>query len=153
VEQPQEDPLPQQANPGSCGQASGVPNHCNNKLINIVKQQLPQGFEAWRNVALLYQYVSNEIELCRGEDICDNWVRKLYNNFKKPTGKPGDISDHTCCCLAIEHWVQCRVSAAMLGASSGKSFCDNDQGSKESDDFSFGGSGQPLGGSSKCSKE
>jgi hypothetical protein len=51
-------------------------------LINIVKEQLPQGLEAWRNVATLYQSAANKKELRRGEDIRDNWVRKLCNNFK-----------------------------------------------------------------------
>jgi hypothetical protein len=49
-------------------------------------QQLPQGAEAWRNVALLYQNASNERDLCKGEDICDDWVRIL--------GATSDESDH-----------------------------------------------------------
>jgi hypothetical protein len=60
---------------------SGVLNYFNDILIDIVKQQLLQGAEAWRTVALLYQNASNERDLCRGEDICDNWVRKLCNNY------------------------------------------------------------------------
>jgi hypothetical protein len=115
-------------------------NYRNEVLINIVKQQLPQGLEALRNVACLYQNAFNENELRRGEDICDNWVRKLCNNFKKPTGKPGNLIDRIYCCLAIEHWIQYRASVAILGASSGESLNENNQGSKESDDFSFGGS-------------
>jgi hypothetical protein len=141
MEQPLEDPPPQQANPHSRGWSSGILNYHNNILINIVEQQLSQGLEAWRNAACLYQNASNENELCRGEDICDNWVRKLCNNFKKPTGKPGNLTDRIYCCLAIERWIQRRASAAILGASSGKPLHKNDQGSKESDDFSFGGSG------------
>jgi hypothetical protein len=93
MEQPQEHPPKQQANPRSRGRSSGTPNYRNDVLINIVKQQLPQGLEAWRNVACLYQNASKENELRRGEDIRDNWVRKLCNNFKKPTGKPGDLTD------------------------------------------------------------
>ena len=134
MEQPEERPPTQQVNPRSPGRSSGTPNYPNGILINIVEQQLPQGLEAWRNVACLYQNASNENELRRGEDICDNWVRKLCNNFKKPTGKPGDLTDRIYYYLAIEHWIQRRASAAILGASSGKSLNKNNQGSKESDD-------------------
>jgi hypothetical protein len=81
------------------------------------------------------------MDLCRGEDICDNWVSKLCMNFKKPTGKPGNTSDRIYHCLAIVRRIQRRLSAAILGVSSGKSFHDNYQGSKESDNFSFGGCG------------
>ena len=141
TEQPQEDPPTQQANPRSRGRSSGIPNYCSDILINIVKEQLPQGLEAWRNVACLYQSASNENELRRGEDIRDNWVRKLCNNFKKPTGKPGDLTDRIYRCLAIERRIQRKASAAILGASSGESSNENDHGSKDSDNFSFGGGG------------
>ena len=141
MEQPEEHPPTQQVNPRSRGQSSGTPNYRNDILINIVEQQLPQGLEAWRNVACLYQNAAKEKELRRGEDIRDNWVRKLCNNFKKPTGKPGNITDRIYHCLAIERRIQRKASAAILGASSGESLNENDQGSKESDDFSYGGSG------------
>jgi hypothetical protein len=78
--------------------------------------------------------------LCRGEDICDNWVRKLCNNFKKPTGWPGNNSDQIFCCLKIEHQIQCKAIAAILGATSGESDHDNNIGSRESDNFSIGSS-------------
>ncbi len=136
MEQPEEHPPTQQVNPRSRGRSSGTANYRNDILINIVEQQLPQGLEAWRNVASLYQNASNENELHRGDDIRDNWVRKLCNNFKKPTGKPGDLTDRIYCCLAIERRIQRRVSAAILGASSGESENENDLGSKDSDDFS-----------------
>ena len=140
--QVQEHPPTQQANPRSSrGRSSGTPNYRNDILINIVEQQLPQGLEAWRNVACLYQSAANENELRRGEDIRDNWIRKLCNNFKKPTGKPGDLTDRIYRCLAIEHRIQRRASAAILGASSGESENDNDIGSRNSDDFSYGGGG------------
>ena len=44
---------------------SESPNYRNDILINIVEQQLPQGLEAWRNVACLYQTAANENELRR----------------------------------------------------------------------------------------
>jgi hypothetical protein len=65
----------------------------------------------------------------------------LCNNFKQPTGKPGNTTDRIYCCLAIERRIQRKASAAILGASSGKSSNEDDQGSKDSDDFSFGGRG------------
>jgi hypothetical protein len=66
-----------------------------------------------------------------GEDICDNWVRKLCNNFKKPTGGPGDNSDRIFRCLEIERQIQRKANAAILGVTSGESDHDNDKGSRE----------------------
>jgi hypothetical protein len=139
MEPPQEAP-PQQANQRPRGCSSGVPNNRNDILIDIVEQQLPQGLEAWRNVALLYQNASNERDLCRGEDIRDNWVRKLCNNFKKPTGRPSDNLDLIFHCLEIEPQIQCKANVAILGATSGESDHDNNIGSRESDNFSLGSS-------------
>ncbi len=68
----------------------------NNILINIVEEHLPQGLEAWREVALAYQRESGEATLCRGEDLRDNWIKKLCNRMQKPTGKP---SKHCDCIL------------------------------------------------------
>jgi hypothetical protein len=138
MELPQEAPAPQQANQRPRGHSSGVLNYPNNILIDIVEQQLPQGAEAWRNVALLYQNASNERDLCRGEDIRDNWVRKLCNNFKKPTGQPGNNLDRIFRCLEIEHQIQRKANAAILGVTSGESDHDNNIGSRESDNFSIG---------------
>jgi hypothetical protein len=83
-----------QAQGGCVGCTGGVPNYQNDILISIVKQYLPQGLEAWREVALVYQRESMEATLCRGEDLWDNWNRKLCNRMQKPTGKPGALSDH-----------------------------------------------------------
>ncbi len=47
----QEDPTPKQANARLRGCSSGIPNYCNDLLIDIVKQLLPQGVEAWRRVS------------------------------------------------------------------------------------------------------
>jgi hypothetical protein len=38
----------------------GVPNYKNDTLIDIVERMLPQGLEAWREVALAYQRETNE---------------------------------------------------------------------------------------------
>jgi hypothetical protein len=131
MEPPQEAPTPQQADQRPRGHSSGVLNYCNDILIDIVEQQLPHGAEAWRNIALLYQNVSNERDLCRGEDIRDDWVRKLCNNFKKPTGRPGDNLDQIFRCLKIERQIQHTANAAILGVTSGES-------GHELDNFSIG---------------
>jgi hypothetical protein len=82
-----------QAQGGHVGRAGGVPNYQNDILISIVEQYLPQGLEAWREVALVYQRESMEATLCQGEDLQDNWNRKLCNHMQKPMGKPGALSD------------------------------------------------------------
>ncbi len=87
---------------------------------------------------MLYQNASNEKDLCRGENICDNWVKKLCNNFKKPTGWPGDNSDRIFCCLKIERQIQRKANAVILGATSAELDHDNNIGSREPDNFSLG---------------
>ncbi len=44
-----------QAQGGRGGRAGGSPNYRNDILIHIVKQYLPLGLEAWREIALVYQ--------------------------------------------------------------------------------------------------
>ena len=95
------------------GRPSGVRNYQNNVLIDIVERLLPQGLEGWREVALEYQRESNEPVLRRGEDVRDNWVKKLCKNMKKlcknmkkPTGTPGDLRDRHFRCLRIERRIQ-----------------------------------------------
>jgi hypothetical protein len=66
-----------QARRGHGGRSGGVPNYRNNILIEVVELYLPQGLKAWRAVALAYQRKSMETVLCRGEDLWDNWNRKL----------------------------------------------------------------------------
>ncbi len=135
MEQPPGTPPPQpplqQANPRIRGRSSGVPNYHNDILIDIVEQQLPQGLEAWRKVDLAYQMASKEVELCRGENIRDNWVRKLCNNFKRPTGRPGELHDRIYCCMEIERRIKSKANAAILGVSSAKSDHVNDQRSRD----------------------
>ena len=72
-------------------------------LIDIVERLLPQGLEAWREVAVVYQRESNEGTLHQGEDLRDNWTRKLCNRMQKRTGKLGLISNRIYCCIATEH--------------------------------------------------
>ena len=64
------------------GRPSGTPNYRNDILIDIVERLLPHGLEAWRQVALEYQSGSAEANLHRGEDLCDNWNKKLCNRMQ-----------------------------------------------------------------------
>ncbi len=53
-----------EARGGHGGRAGGVPNYKNDILIDIVERYLPQGLEAWRDVALAYQRETFETTLC-----------------------------------------------------------------------------------------
>jgi len=121
------------------GRPPGAVNYQNNVLIAIVERLLPQGLEGWREVALEYQRESNEGVLRRGEDVRDNWVKKLCKNMKKPTGKPGDLRDRHFRCLGIERRIQDRANAAILGIDSAESSHASDDGSKTSDIDNDGG--------------
>jgi hypothetical protein len=116
------------------GRPPGAINYQNNVLIAIVERLLPQGLEGWREVALEYQRQTGEAVLRRGEDVRENWVKKLCKNMKKPTGKPGDLLDRHFRCLAIERRIQDRANAAILGVRSAESSHRSDDGSKESYD-------------------
>jgi len=120
-----------QARGGRGGCSGGVPNYRNDILINVVEEYLPQpqGLEGWRGVALAYQRESMEVTLRRGEDLRDNWNRKLWNRMQKPTGKPGVLSDHIYRCIAIERRIPDEANVAILGvdlAESGHSQGDGD---------------------------
>ena len=70
-----------QARGGRAGRPVGAPNYKNDILIEIVELYLPQGLEAWRAVATAYQRESMETVFCRGEDLRDNWNKKLCNRM------------------------------------------------------------------------
>jgi hypothetical protein len=73
------------------GRPIGAPNYKNDILIEVVELYLPQGLEAWRAVALAYQRESMETVLRRGEDLRDNWNKKLCKNpiwRKRPRPPP-----------------------------------------------------------------
>ncbi len=82
-----------QAQGGHVGRARGVPNYKNDIIINIVEQLLPHGLEVWWQVAAEYQRESGETTLHQGEDLQENWNKKLWNCMQKPTGKPGVLQD------------------------------------------------------------
>ena len=48
-------------------------------------------------------------------------MRKLCNNFKKPTGKPCELRDCIFCCISIECRIQFAAIVAILGVSSAES--------------------------------
>ena len=117
-----------QAQVGRVGRSGGVSNYRNDILINVVEEYLPQGLEAWRGVALAYQRELMEVNFCWGEDLWDNWNRKLCNRMQKPTGKPGVLSDRIYRCIAIECRIQDEANAAILGTDSAESGHSGDDG-------------------------
>jgi hypothetical protein len=117
-----------QAQGGCVGCAGGVPNYKNDIFISIVEQYLPQGLEAWREVALVYHRESMEATLCRGEDLWDNWTRKPCNRMQKPTGKPGAVSNRIFQCMEIERHIQ-EANRAILGVDSVESGHSRNDGS------------------------
>ncbi len=82
---------------------------------------LPNGDEAWHQVAVAYKAESGEHKLCMEEDLRNNWVRKLYYNFKKPRGSTGDITNWIHQCIEIEKHIQHQSNSGILGASLAKS--------------------------------
>ena len=71
---------------GGGGRRQGIPNYNNRILLPIIEEILPNGSEAWRLVAAAYKEQSGEDNLRLEDDLKRNWVCKLCNNMKKPTG-------------------------------------------------------------------
>ena len=92
---------------------AGVPNYRNDLLIPIIERLLPQGAEGWRQVATAYHVASKETDLRDADALRDNWVRKLCNNFKKPTGRTGENRDRIARCIAIERSLMCEKKQAV----------------------------------------
>jgi len=106
---------------GRRGRAAGTRNYRNDLLIPIVEGILPQGAEGWRLVAASYKTASGEPDLRDHEALRENWVKKLCNNFKKPTGRTGENGDRIARCIEIERRIQEAANAAILGVSSAES--------------------------------
>ena len=102
------------------GRKRGLPNYQNDKLIPIIERILPNGSEVWRLVAIAYKEESGESELRTEIDLKRNWLRKLCNNYKKPTGATIEIGDRINCCIEIDQHIHRSTNLGMLGASSGK---------------------------------
>ena len=92
------DPAPRRGGRQPCR-----PNYQNNVLIRTGERILPNGNEGWCLVALVYQQESGEEILHSEDDSKMNWVCKLCNNMKKPTGTMGiDAKDCINHCIEIE---------------------------------------------------
>jgi hypothetical protein len=121
---PSESKNPSQENGGSQhkrkGRIRGLPNYQNDKLIPIIEHILLNGSKAWRLVAIAYKEASGESELRTEIDLKRNWLRKLCNNYKKPTGATGGIEDRVNRCIEINRCIQCSTNSGLLGASSGE---------------------------------
>ena len=144
-----------EARGGRGGRVGGVPNYRNEILIEIVERHLPQGLEAWREVALAYQRETNEPTLHRGEDLHDNWNKKLCNRMQKPTGKPGALTERIFRCIAIERRIQDEATAAVLGIDSAESNHSRDDGSGSllEIDVVAGGGGSSHGNAVPASRD
>ncbi len=106
-----------------------MPNYKNDILIDIIERILPPGLEAWQSVTALYQRKSGETTLRHGEDLRDNWNKKLCNRMQMPTGKPVAQRDRIFRCIAIERRIQDEANAAILGVDSSESSHRRDDGS------------------------
>lgn len=120
------------------GRKSGVRNYKNEILIRIIDKERPIGNNMWERVANRYQEESGDADIHEVKDLKDHWIRKLCNNFKKPTGKTGENGDRINQCIEIERAMQLQQEAAVLGASSGEGEEEDDNTSGLED--TFGGS-------------
>ena len=69
--------------------------------------------------SLLPTKKSGEANLRSEDDLKRNWVRKLCNNMKKPTGRSGDgQTDRINRCIEIQRMILDKTSSGILGASS-----------------------------------
>jgi hypothetical protein len=131
------------------GRPSGAKNYRNEILINIIEEARPSGAEGWELVASRYREATNEVEFRDIKDLKEHWVRKLCNNFKKPTGRTGENGDRINRCIEIERAIQVQNEASIMGASSGEREDDgyNSSGVEaEEEDFFDVGGGDNEGG-------
>lgn len=110
-------------------------------LINIIEEQKPKGATGWQNVAILYKNRSNDAIQRDPEDIKRQWIEKLCNKMKKPTGNTGqEAKNRIFRCQQIQLAILRSVDAAMLGGgeesdSGGEDSDDEDEDSEEDDEF------------------
>ena len=95
--------------------AKGAKNYKNDILIPIITEILPNGEFGWAAVTLAYQEQAQENDPCNTDDLKRHWIKNLCQNMKKPTGKPGENSDRTHRCIAIEHKIMEKTQAGMMG--------------------------------------
>jgi hypothetical protein len=120
------------------GRSRGVMNYKNEILINIISNLLPNDEYAWQAVATAYHAESGETDICDTSDLKKHWHKVLCNGGKKPTGKPGAVTDRIFGCIAIEQQILDKTSSGMMGASSledeNNISLTSTEGSKEGDD-------------------
>ena len=109
-----------------CGRVPGRPNYQNHLLIPIIDRISPNGAEGWRLVALAYKEESKETILRTEKELRDNWVKKLCNNFKKPTGMTGEMGDRVLRCIVIERRIMEMTDSVFLGVESDDKFDHED---------------------------
>ena len=124
---------------GRGGRQAGAKNYRNGILIDIIDELRPFGNNMWELVAQRYKELSEEDVLRDVKDLKDHWVKKLCNNFKKPTGRTGDAGDRINRCIVIEREIQAQTEAGVLGASSGEDGANDDADSSGVDDLYFSG--------------
>jgi hypothetical protein len=98
----------------------GLPNYQNTKLIPIIERILPNCSDAYHLVAVAYKKESGKNAIQIEEDLHRNWVRMLWNNFKKPTAATVEIAQRIHCCIDIERCTQHQTNSGILRASSGE---------------------------------
>jgi hypothetical protein len=113
--------------------AKGKANYKADLFIKVVEEKLPNGAQAWQEVAALYQHRSGELILHDYEDVKHHWVEKCCNKFKKPTGDPGDPKASSILrCQGIQERILAKTASSIMGADSGGD--DNLEVEEDSDD-------------------
>ncbi len=100
------------------GGRPGARNYSNDTLINIVDEGHYTSLEGWKALAIEYQQRKQEETLCAAQDIQEHWTKKLCNNYKKPMGKSGEVTDHVHRCICIDREIGLQQDAGILGVSS-----------------------------------
>jgi len=100
--------------------AKGAKNYKNDLLIPIIAEILPNGEYGWSAVALAYQEQAQEDDPHNTDDLRRQGVKNLCQNMKKPAGRPGENSDHTHRCIAIECKIMEKTHAGMMGIEESK---------------------------------
>jgi hypothetical protein len=86
-------------------------------LILVVEEKLPNGAQAWQEVAVLYQARRGESLLRDHDDVKRHWTDKCCNKFKKPTGSPGDPKrDMILRCQQIHQRILKKLASSIMGA-------------------------------------
>jgi hypothetical protein len=117
--------------------SKGKANYKVDLLILVVEEKLPNGAQAWQEVAALYQARSGESLLRDHDDVKRHWTDKCCNKFKKPTGSPGDPKrDMILRCQRIQQRILKKSASSIMGADS-----EGDEGlelSEHSEDSELG---------------